>query len=41
MGIVYSTAGGIILTRTTGTVLDGIILSVINPALLLEGESKP
>jgi hypothetical protein len=40
MGIVYSTARGIVLTRTAGTVLDGIILPVIDPALLLEGESK-
>lgn len=40
MGIIYSTARGIILTRTAGTVLDGIILPVINPAILLEGESK-
>ncbi|WP_426670112.1 hypothetical protein ACPPVU_02480 [Mucilaginibacter sp. McL0603] len=35
MGIVYSTARGIILTRTAGTVLDSILLPVINPANLL------
>ncbi|SFA59868.1 hypothetical protein SAMN04488511_12412 [Pedobacter suwonensis] len=35
MGIVYSTARGIILTRTAGTVLQGIILPVLDPATLL------
>ncbi|WP_316813242.1 hypothetical protein [Pedobacter heparinus] len=35
MSIVYSTARGIILTRTAGTVLDGAILPVIDPASIL------
>ncbi|MNK09424.1 hypothetical protein D3C87_273840 [compost metagenome] len=35
MGIVYSTARGIVLTRTAGTVLDGIILPVIDPSTIL------
>jgi hypothetical protein len=34
--IVYSTARGIILTRTQGTSLDGVILPVIDPRLLVE-----
>ncbi len=38
MGIVYSTARGIILTRTAGTILDSILLPVINPANLLDIE---
>lgn len=36
MSIVYSTARGIIMTRTAGTVLDGIILPVIDPESILE-----
>lgn len=36
MSIVYSTARGIILTRTAGTVLDGIILPVIDPESILD-----
>lgn len=36
MGIVYSTARGMILTRTAGTVLDRIVLPVVNPAQLLD-----
>lgn len=35
MSIVYSTTRGIILTRTAGTVLDGIILPVIDPESIL------
>lgn len=35
MAIVYSTSRGIILTRTQGTILDGIILPVIDPMKLL------
>jgi len=35
MGIVYSTARGIILTRTAGTALQGTILPVIDPSGLL------
>jgi len=35
MGIVYSTSRGIILTRTAGTILDSVILPVIDPAELL------
>ncbi|MCW3110576.1 MAG: hypothetical protein JWQ09_5082 [Segetibacter sp.] len=34
MAIVYSTSRGIILTRTQGTILDGIILPVIDPMKL-------
>ncbi len=36
MGIVYSTARGIILTRTAGTALQGTILPVIDPSGLLK-----
>ena len=35
MGIVYSTARGIILEKTVNTPLNGVILPVINPATLL------
>jgi len=31
MGIVYSTSRGIIMQRTQGTILNGVILSVIDP----------
>lgn len=36
MGIAYSTARGIILQRTEGTLLSGVILPVIDPAELLQ-----
>ena len=36
MGIVYSTARGIILERTQGTYLNGVILPVINPQILIK-----
>lgn len=36
MGIVYSTARGIILEKTVNTPLNGVILPVINPATLLK-----
>lgn len=36
MGIIYSTARGIILERTQGTFFDGVILPVINPNALIE-----
>lgn len=35
MSIVYSTTRGIILTRTQGTIIDGVILPVIDPKTLL------
>lgn len=35
MGIIYSTARGIILERTQGTYFNGVILPVINPKDLL------
>ncbi|MDP3929421.1 MAG: hypothetical protein Q8R57_10400 [Bacteroidota bacterium] len=37
MGIVYSTARGIILQRTVGTILNGVIIPVIDPKILLKG----
>jgi hypothetical protein len=40
MGIAYSTARGIILSRTAGTAVDGIILPVIDPAMLLNETNK-
>lgn len=40
MGIAYSTARGILLSRTAGTVLEGIILPVIDPAVLLKETNK-
>jgi hypothetical protein len=40
--ISYSTLRGIVLTRTQGTILDGIILPVINPSHLLTNKfSEP
>jgi len=36
MGIIYSTARGIILERTHGTYLNGTILPVINPHKLIQ-----
>ena len=40
LGIVYSTARGIVYTRTAGTALQGVILPVIDPAVLLTNEIK-
>ena len=40
MGIIYSTARGIILERTRGTYLNGIILPVINPHTLTQNSDK-
>lgn len=40
MGIVYSTARGIILERTQGTFFNGVILPVINPNKLIKPKSK-
>ncbi|TDO20302.1 hypothetical protein [Pedobacter duraquae] len=40
MGIAYSTARGIILTRTGGTVLNGLILPVVDTAKLLDAPIK-
>ncbi|MBL7859523.1 MAG: hypothetical protein JNJ65_00080 [Cyclobacteriaceae bacterium] len=44
LSIVYSTSRGIVLSRTTGTILDGVILPVINVQDLIktleEGKSK-
>ncbi len=40
MGILYSTARGIIIERTQSTFFRGVILPVINPSLLIEGISK-
>jgi hypothetical protein len=41
MGIVYSTARGIILERTHGTFFNGIILPVINPGDLIKKSPHP
>jgi len=38
MGILYSTARGIILERTRGTFFDGVILPVISPKDLVGPE---
>ena len=40
MSIVYSTTRGIILTRTQGTIIDGVILPVIDPKTLLNITSQ-
>lgn len=40
MGIVYSTARGIILERSMNTYLNGAILPVIDPKVLLNNERK-
>lgn len=39
MAIVYSTSRGIVLTRTQGTVLDGVVLPVIDPLQLLMAQA--
>lgn len=36
MGITYSTSRGIVLARTEGTILGGVILPVIDPRILIE-----
>ena len=41
MGIAYSTTRGIILTRTQGTLLDGVLLPVLNPKDLINNIPKP
>lgn len=41
MAIVYSTTRGIVLTRTQGTILDGVILPILNPANLLAAKPAP
>lgn len=40
MGIIYSTARGIILERTQGTFFNGVILPVINPNALMMPKNK-
>lgn len=40
VGLAYSTARGIILERTSGTILNGIIIPVIDPMKLLKGQSS-
>lgn len=40
MGIVYSTARGIILERTQGTFFNGVILPVMNPNKLIKTKDK-
>lgn len=37
-GIAYSTLRGIVLSRTQGTALEGVILPVIDPVKLINGE---
>jgi hypothetical protein len=39
MGIAYSTARGIILTRTGGTALEGIVLPVVDPMTLVKSST--
>lgn len=39
MGIVYSTTRGIILTRTQGTLMDGVLLPVLNPRDLIKNNT--
>ena len=41
LAIVYSTTRGIVLTRTQGTIMEGIIMPVVNPTTLLESIEIP
>ncbi|MCZ8286907.1 MAG: hypothetical protein O9353_15755 [Bacteroidia bacterium] len=40
VGILYSTARGIILSRTQGSLMDGVILPVMSPKDLLVSDTK-
>ncbi|MFM2307719.1 MAG: hypothetical protein RLZZ367_2388 [Bacteroidota bacterium] len=40
MGIAYSTIRGMVLSRTEGTILDGIILPVVDPKSLIAHKAR-
>lgn len=40
LGLSYSTARGIIFSRSSGTILEGILLPIIAPATLLERKNE-